>query len=95
MLDIPRALLSRVKAGESREELEQYLMNNYPIPQIIKAFAELIVVSDDATNKQQILVTQEELDAINALFRVRGVRMVDGEVRRETRGRPRKINDVL
>jgi hypothetical protein len=91
MLDIPRALLSRVKAGESREELEQYLINNYPIPQIIKAFAELIVVSDDATNKPQILVTQEELDAINALFRVRGMRMVDGEVRRETRGRPRMI----
>lgn len=91
MLDIPRALLSRVKAGESREELEQYLMNNYPIPQIIKAFAELIVVSDDASNKPQILVTQEELDAINALFRVRGQRLVDGEVRRETRGRPRMI----
>lgn len=91
MLEIPRALLSRVKAGESREELEQYLMNNYPIPQIIKAFAELIVVSDDASNKPQILVTQEELDAINALFRVRGMRMVDGEVRRETRGRPRMM----
>lgn len=91
MLDIPRALLSRVKAGESREELEQYLMNNYPIPQIIKAFAELIVVSDDAANKPQILVTQEELDAINALFRVRGQRLVDGEVRRETRGRPRMM----
>lgn len=91
MLDIPRTLLSRVKAGESREELEQYLMNNYPIPQIIKAFAELIVVSDEATNKPQILVTQEELDAINALFRVKGMRMVDGEVRRETRGRPRMM----
>lgn len=91
MLDIPRTLLSRVKAGESREELEQYLINNYPIPQIIKAFAELIVVSDEAINKPQILVTQEELDAINALFRVRGMRMVDGEVRRETRGRPRMI----
>lgn len=91
MLEIPRALLSRVKAGESREELEQYLMNNYPIPQIIKAFAELIVVSDEATNKPQILVTQEELDAINALFRVKGMRMVDGEVRRETRGRPRMM----
>lgn len=91
MLDIPRALLSKVKAGESREELEQYLMNNYPIPQIIKAFAELIVVSDEAINKPQILVTQEELDAINALFRVKGMRMVDGEVRRETRGRPRMI----
>lgn len=95
MLDIPRALLSRVKAGESREELEQYLMNNYPIPQIIKAFAELIVVSDEATNKPQILVTQEELDAINALFRVKGQRLIDGEVRRETRGRPRKMNDIL
>lgn len=91
MLEIPRALLSRVKAGESREELEQYLMNNYPIPQIIKAFAELIVVSDEAINKPQILVTQEELDAINALFRVKGMRMVDGEVRRETRGRPRMM----
>lgn len=93
MIDIPKNLLIKIKSGESIELLETYLLNNYPIPQIIKAFAELIVTADDAVNKPQILVTQEEMDAINNLFRVRGQRLIDGEIRRETRGRPRKRMD--
>jgi hypothetical protein len=93
MIDVPRNLLSRVKSGESPELLENYIMNSYPMPVIIKAFAELIVTADDAVNKPQILVTEEELQAINSLFRVKGMRVNEsGEVVRETRGRPRKIS---
>lgn len=88
MVDIPKALLSRVKSGESIELLETHLMNNYTMPQIIKAFAELIIVAENAANRRQIIVTEEEMEAINALFKVKGTRLVDGEVIRETRGRP-------
>lgn len=91
MLDIPKNLLNRVKNGESIEELETYLLNNYPIPAIIKAFAELIVIADDAVNKPQILVTEAEYEAITSLFRIKGIRVNEnGEVVKETRGRPKK-----
>lgn len=95
MVDIPKGLLSRVKSGESLELLENYLMNNYPMPQIIKAFAELIVTAESFSNKPQILVTEEEMEAINSLFRVKGKRVVDGEVISETRGRPKKRADSI
>lgn len=90
MIDIPKNLLNRVKNGEPIEELETYLLNNYPIPAIIKAFAELIVTADDAVNRPQITVTQAEYEAIVGLFKVRGLRTVCGEVVKERRGRPRK-----
>jgi hypothetical protein len=90
MVDIPKNLLNRVKQGESIQIIEDHIINNYPIPMIIKAFAELIVTSDDYVNKPQIIVTQEELDLINSIFRVKGHRVVDGEVIVERRGRPRK-----
>lgn len=91
MLDVPKNLLARVKNENSLQLLENYLMNNYPMPVIVKAFAELIITADDAVNKPQILVTEEEMQAINSLFRVKGMRINEhGEVIRETRGRPRK-----
>jgi hypothetical protein len=91
MIDIPKTLLSKVKAGESIELLEQYILNNYPMPHIIRAFAELIVTSEDFVNRPQIIVTEEEMQAIARLFRVKGQRIIDGEVITERRGRPRKM----
>lgn len=91
MLNIPQNLLARVKNGESIELLESYLMNNYPMPVIIKAFAELIITADDAVNSPQISVTEEEMQMIARLFRIKGTKLVDGELVRERRGRPKKI----
>lgn len=88
MISIPKNILNRVKQEGDIAFLEDYIINNYPMPQIVKAFAELLLVADIEANKPQILVTQAEMDAINNLFRVRGQRIVDGEVISETRGRP-------
>ena len=93
MLNIPQNLIARVKNGESIELLESYLMNNYPMPVIIKAFAELIITADDAINSPQISVTEEEMQMIARLFRIKGTKLVDGELVRERRGRPRKRTD--
>ena len=90
MISIPKNILNRVKQEGDIAFLEDYIINNYPMPQIVKAFAELLLTSEEAVNKPQILVTQAEMDAINSLFRVRGQRIVDGEVISETRGRPKK-----
>lgn len=92
MIDVPKSILNKVKNGEPLELLENYIMNTYPMPQIIKAFAELIVTADDAVNRPQINVTQEEYDAIMSLFKIKGIRLNEnGEVIKETRGRPRKV----
>ena len=88
MISIPKNILNRVKQEGDIAFLEDYIINNYPMPQIVKAFAELLLTAEEAVNKPQILVTQAEMDAINNLFRVRGQRIVDGEVISETRGRP-------
>lgn len=88
MIVVPKNILNRVKQEGDMNLLEDYIINNYPMPQIVKAFAELIITAESEINKPQILVTEEELEAINALFRVRGKRIVDGEVITETRGRP-------
>lgn len=90
-LNIPQNLLTRVMNGESIELLENYLMNNYTYPTIIKAFSELIITAENAINKPQIPVSQAEYEQIMGLFRIRGVKMVDGEMVTEKRGRPRKV----
>lgn len=88
MISIPKNILNKVKQDGDISFLEDYIINNYPIPQIVKAFAELILTAEEAVNKPQILVSQAEMDTINSLFRVRGTRLVDGEVITESRGRP-------
>ena len=91
MIDIPKKIILQVMNGESQEILEKYLLNNYPIPVLIKAFAELIITAESSVNRPQILVTEQEMEYINSLFRVKGMRTTEmGEVVRETRGRPRK-----
>ena len=88
MISIPKNILNRVKQEGDIAFLEDYIINNYPMPQIVKAFAELLLTADIEANRPQILVSQAEMDAINSLFRVRGTRLVDGEVITESRGRP-------
>ena len=88
MISIPKNILNKVKQDGDIAFLEDYIINNYPMPQIVKAFAELMMTAEEAVNRRQIIVTEEEMEAINALFKVKGTRLVDGEVIRETRGRP-------
>ena len=89
MIDVPKSIFNRIKAGESIECLESYLMNNYPMPVIISSLAKLLVNQDNTVNKPQIIVTAEEFEQIQSLFKIRGQRVVDGEVIQERRGRPR------
>lgn len=89
MIDVPKSIFNRIKTGESIECLESYLMNNYPMPVIISSLAKLLVNQDNTVNKPQIIVTAEEFEQIQSLFKIRGQRVVDGEVIQERRGRPR------
>lgn len=88
MIVIPKALMKSVMDGETpQSELEQHILSNYPITDIIKGYAELLIMSEEYVNKPQITVSQEEFDAITSLFKIRGIRTIDGMVIEETRGR--------
>lgn len=93
MIDIPRRIIVDAKE-DGQFILENYLLSNYPMGEIIKAFAELILTADDLINKPQITVTQAEYEAIVGLFKIKGQRVVNGEVISETRGRPKKTMDA-
>ena len=96
MLTIPKNILNDVKNGESIAILENYLLTNYSMGDIIKAFAELIVTSDEYVNRPQITVSQEEYDSIMSLFKVRGIRMtMSGEVVEERRGIPKGVRNFI
>ena len=92
MLKLPKDLLRAISEGmEPISTLEQYLVSNYSIKEILEAFAELIITAENTVNKPQITVTQEEYDAITSLFKIKGLRTVDGITIQETRGRrPKK-----
>lgn len=92
MIQIPKQLLKQLQEGENiQKELETHLLTNYPITEIIQAFAELMITVEDYVNKPQITVTRQEYEAIMAMFKIKGERFLDGAIVSETRGRPRKI----
>lgn len=90
MIEIPKKIIQDAK-DEGQSILENYLISNYPIGEIVKGFAELYLIADDAVNKPQIAVTQAEYVSILSLFRVKGQRVMNGEIINETRGRKRKV----
>lgn len=90
MITIPKNLIKQVLEGEkNQQELELFILNNFNMMDIIKAFAELLLTSD--TVKPQITVTPEEYNSIISLFKVKGQRVLeDGTIAEETRGRKKK-----
>ena len=90
MITIPKNLIKQVLEGEKKqEELELFILNNFNMMDIIKAFAELLLTSD--TVKPQITVTPEEYNSIISLFKVKGQRVLeDGTITEEKRGRKKK-----
>lgn len=92
MINVPTKLLKEVQDGlKTQKEIETYLLENHTISEIITAFAELLIICDDFSNKPQIAVTEEEYKQITSLFRIKGQRSLDGMIVQETRGRKPKL----
>lgn len=91
MLDIPKSLVKAIQNGQAPlDDLIKHLSCN-PMNEILTAFAELILLSEDYINRPQITVTEAEFEAIQSLFRIKGRKVLeDGTVISETRGRPKK-----
>lgn len=90
MIDIPKNLVKAIQNGQAPiEELTKHL-SCQPMNEILTAFAELILLSEDYMNRPQIAVTQAEFEAIKGLFKIKGLKILeDGTVVEETRGRKR------
>ena len=95
MIDIPKNLVKAIQNGQAPlDELIKHL-SCQPMNEILTAFAELILLSEDYINRPQIAVTQAEFEAIQSLFRIKGRKVLeDGTVISETRGRPSKQKTV-
>lgn len=89
-MDIPKSLVKAIQNGQAPlEELTKHL-SCQPMNEILTAFAELILISEDYMNRPQIAVSQEEYNQIMSLFRIKGLREINGVVCEERRGRPSK-----
>ena len=89
-MDIPKSLVKAIQNGQATlDDLIKHL-SCQPMNEILTAYAELIVLSEDYINRPQIAVSQEEYNQIISLFRIKGLREINGVVCEEKRGRPSK-----
>ena len=76
---------SKIKSRTvEKSELSQYLLTNLNVFELADELSEFILNKEEL---QPIPLTQEEYDRVVSMFRVRGQRMVDGNIIAETRGR--------
>lgn len=87
MIQIDPKLLKAIKEGNATQKDLINHLSNYPLNEILTAFAELIILSEDFLTPKPISVTQEEYNRIMGLFKIKGMRSLDGVMVEETRGR--------
>lgn len=92
MIQIDPKLLKSIKEGNATQKDLINHLSNYPLNEILTAFAELIILSEDFLTPKPISVSQEEYNRIMGLFRIKGQRSLDGVMVEETRGRKPKTN---
>lgn len=92
MIDVPKTLLKSIREGDATtKDLVEHLQSNYTLNEILNGYAELLITAEEYINQPQISITREELNRIVSLFRIKGERLLNGEIREETRGRKRII----
>lgn len=92
MIQIDPKLLKAIKEGNATQKDLINHLSTYPLNEILTAFAELIILSEDFLSPKPISVTQDEYNRIIGLFKIKGMRSLDGVMVEETRGRkPNKM----
>jgi hypothetical protein len=85
-----KELLEQLKRGEITEEvMVMNIMAANPLQDIIKFCIEAL--KKEPSTQGPITLSPEDYERVLALFRPRGVKIVDGEEVSERRGRPRKM----
>lgn len=90
MIQIDPKLLKSIKEGNATQKDLINHLSNYPLNEILAAFAELIILSEDFLSPKPISVSQEEYNRIMSLFKIKGLRSLDGVMVEERRGRKPK-----
>lgn len=86
MISVPSTIIKDTKIDNSTKRLEKYLIENYSISDIVKSLAQIIIETDEQ-RQQPITITEDEMQTLLSMFRVKGQRMVNGVLVKETRGR--------
>lgn len=80
-------IIKDLKAGlVSVDELAKHLLANFPATVLAHELAQEILDDEKATVKPIVL----SMEQFEAMFRVTGYRLVNGELQRETRGHYKK-----
>lgn len=90
MIQIDPKLLKAIKEGNATQNDLINHLSNYPINEVLAAFAELIILSEDFLSPKPISVSQDEYNRIISLFKIKGLRSLDGVMVEERRGRKPK-----
>lgn len=77
---------SIAKGGITREELSNIIIDGYSAKSIADSLAELLLGEKEEC---PIVLDKDDYDRVISLFRIKGQRIVDGQVTKETRGRKR------
>lgn len=87
---ITNKVLRELKDGMvTKEEVINELIANYTVKAIVEDYVDIAMAVP--TEQPKITISREEFDLLTNIFKVRGEKVVDGEVVKENRGRKRKI----
>lgn len=78
---------SLAKGTITKEELSNIIIGEYSAKSIAESLAEFLLGEKEELSP--IALDKEDYDRVVSLFRIRGQRIVDGQVIEETRGRKR------
>jgi hypothetical protein len=78
---------SLAKGTITKEELSNIIIDEYSAKSIAESLAEFLLGEKEELSP--IALDKEDYDRVVSLFRIRGQRIVDGQVIEETRGRKR------
>lgn len=87
---ISNKVVKELKEGViTKEEVVNELIAVYPIKSIVEDYVDMVMTIP--TEQPKITISREEFEMLTNIFKVRGEKVVDGEVVKENRGRKRKL----
>lgn len=87
---ISNKVLKELREGiVTKDEVVNELINTYTVKAIVEDYVTMAM--ETPTEQPKITISREEFDLLTNIFKVRGEKVVDGEVVKENRGRKRKI----
>lgn len=88
MITLSKEVMKSINKGTiTKQELSNLIIDEYSAKSIAESLAEFLLGEKEELS--QIVLDKEDYDRVVSLFRIKGQRIVDGQVIEETRGRKR------